>query len=292
MNNDLQKKLYEYEVTPPAGTWDKIASALDDSHLSDQFPTTLYNLEANPPATAWEGIKNVLHDVVETPSRVRRIAPFWRYAAAAAVIAALALGSFKIFSGDAAGNLVTADETQPVQTPATSAPESKEDVASATNQPADAADEARNDAALEASKHLYASLDAGEKQRIKRVSEEHFLAVANPISTAAGLNPGNTYREPECAYVSTPSFAFNDDNSPIDMANRYITLMTPDGRIVRISKKLGPLVCCVSGEEEDEDCNNQLKKWREKLASPNAGTSSGNFLELLNLIHNFKENNP
>lgn len=289
MSNDLQNRLYNHEIPPPPTAWDKIAAALDDAHLSDQFPATLYELEVTPPSTAWNKIQQSLDTEIEKP--VRRIAPVWRYAAAAAVITALTFGSLKFFSGSSNVETSVAEgKTNPTTTPSP-IPGTGEQAVTTPVEPADPAEEARNDAALEESKHLFASLDADEKQKIRRVSEEHFLSVASPISTTNSINPGSTYREPECAYVSTPSFAFNDDASPIDMASRYVMLMTPDGKIVRISKKLGPLVCCVSGEESDEDCNNQLKKWREKLADPNVASGS-NFLDILNLIHSFKENNP
>jgi hypothetical protein len=290
MSKDLRNRLYEYEVPPPPASWDKIATALDESHLDNQFPSTLYNLEATPPPAAWDKINEALSPSMgEKP--VRRLYPILKYAAAAMLIGVLAFGGIRIFrSSTPNAPVVTRNET-----PATNLPSSQADPQNnvASNPTlVDPIEEERNDAALEASKHMYASLDASEKQRIKRVSEEHFLSTADPISTASDINPGNTYRDAKCAFVNAPSFAFNDDNSPIDMANRYFMLVTPDGKIIRISKKLGPIVCCVSGEETDEDCNNQLKKWREKLASPNMAASSGNFLDILNLIHTFKENNP
>ncbi|HEX7847663.1 MAG TPA: anti-sigma factor domain-containing protein, partial [Chitinophagaceae bacterium] len=207
-----------------------------------------------------------------------------------AIITGIAFGSFRLLSGTSTKEEIAKETTIPATTQPSS-PNNEAIVSTPVEQP-DPEQEARNDAALEESKQLFASLDLSDKRRISSLSEEHLLAMADPISAAANINPDNTYRDPQCTYVNSPSFALNEDNSPIDMANRYVMLMTPDGHFIRISKKLGPLVCCVSGEEADEDCNNQMKKWREKLASPSAGTSSGNFLELLHLIHNFKENNP
>ena len=39
MSNELQHRLYHYEVAPPDATWDKIVSELDDSHLSSRILT-------------------------------------------------------------------------------------------------------------------------------------------------------------------------------------------------------------------------------------------------------------
>jgi hypothetical protein len=317
MRNDLQKKLYEQEVTPPATAWNTIVASLDESHLADKFPATLYNaeqtspvawatiaaaidassvssklydLEAQPPVTAWEKIKASLEPEQEKAAPVRRLFPaMFRYAAAAAIIAAVAFGGIKLLNNNKNEDALVEGKNIQVKENTTSLTNS--DVA--TNIPSettDASQDARDAAALEESKKMYASLDASDMQRIKRVSETHLLSAVDPMNSSSSINPGNTYKDLECSEVKSPSF--NDDDSPINMANRYSMLMTPDGHIIRISKKLGPLVCCVSGEDTDDDCNNQLKKWKEKLAHSDAGTSSGNFLEILNLIQSFKENNP
>src|SRR5690606_8024204 len=78
-----------------------------------------------------------------------------------------------------------------------------------------------------------------------------------------------------------PDFADIPDEP---VSNRYIMLMTPEGNIIRMSRKLGDLVCCVSGEEQDDDCIEQMKKWREQLASPNHGHAAGSFMDILGLL--------
>ena len=92
-------------------------------------------------------------------------------------------------------------------------------------------------------------------------------------------------------YEPTGTRGLNIEEPPMtDIADRYIMLMTPDGNIIRMSKKLGNIVCCVSGQEQDKGCADQMKKWREKLASPGANHSSGNVLDILNLINSMKDN--
>jgi hypothetical protein len=66
-------------------------------------------------------------------------------------------------------------------------------------------------------------------------------------------------------------------------------LMTPNGQIIRISKKLGDLVCCVSGEDQDQECQDQLKKWRQKIANAPVAPSPGNFMDILSLLQSIKE---
>ena len=96
-------------------------------------------------------------------------------------------------------------------------------------------------------------------------------------SVAASVIPENNYAplgRTRSLYDDPPSpvleantaftTAVSHSDSRIDNKNRYVMLMTPDGNIIRMSKKLGGLVCCVSGQEQDEECKSQLKVWRKR----------------------------
>ncbi|HEX7902803.1 MAG TPA: hypothetical protein VF487_02910 [Chitinophagaceae bacterium] len=323
MSSGLQHKMYNYEVAPPAGAWEKITASLDESHLTDkfpsvlynsmatpaaaiwetitanldelslstQYPSALYNMQAPPPATAWEKIKATLEqgdEKVIAPRR--RITPFLRYAAAAVLIGAVAFGTIQILNtnkktGEAVA-LKPSSENGMNNTPAVK-PETGSLSPVAPNEEAVQSQEARNDAALQESKHTFASLDRNDQIRMKKVSNEFFQTAANPINIADALNPASTYQDLECAEVNAPVFA--GGNSSINMASRYVMLMTPDGRIMRISKKLGDLVCCVSGEEIDEDCKDQLKKWRQKMADAPVSPAPGNFMGILDVLNTLKD---
>jgi hypothetical protein len=324
MNSELKNRIYAYEVTPPATVWNKIADELDESHLADQFPkklfqsniappasawesisaslgmetvenefpSVLYNLEASPPAAAWNKIEAAL-DAEATPKRKLVSMGSWvRYAAAAVVLAAVTYGGLRILNSQqdsstdiaVTGTTPTSVESNPV------APQQNEKTAPSeelTRQSIQ--DEARNDAALEQSKQTYASLGASDKKRMKKVSSEYFQAPADPIEISANFNPVHTYEELACSEVSTPSFANNTGS--IEIAGRYAMLMTPDGHFIRISRKLGNLVCCVSGEDQDEECVDQLKKWRKKLANSPVTPSPGNFMDIVDLINTLKDTN-
>src|ERR1043165_954169 len=94
--SSLKDKLYNYEQTPPPAAWDKIAAALDESHISDEFPSTLYNAVATPPQDAWEKIAGALEPAEPAPVSITRRFSFVRYAAAAAVIGLVAFGIFRL----------------------------------------------------------------------------------------------------------------------------------------------------------------------------------------------------
>lgn len=300
MSSGLQYKMYNYEVSPPADVWEKIAAELDESELSNKFPSTLHNIQIAPPvhiwqnitaaldepalindyaakladikvvppAAAWNNIKSLLDADQEAavPER-RKLSPFLKYAAAAAIIGFLAWGGIQLFNNKSGETTVANQEiTQPKENTATTS----------TNQtvitPDEKIEEARNDAALEASKKTYAKLDAS-------VTRSKIKNAANFFFVAESYQPG------------TRGLGMMSEELPsIDISDRYIMLMTPDGNIIRMSKKLSNLVCCVSGEEQDKDCIDQMKKWREKMAGPSTTHSSGNFMDILSLVTSLQDN--
>lgn len=310
MSSGLSNRMYNYEVAPPAAAWEKIASELDNSELSEKISSKLYNIqiappvyvwqniavaldesalvdhyagklagiEIAPPLGAWNKIKTSLDAEQEVSSERRRISPFIKYAAAAAIIGFLAWGGIAIFTNKSGEpKLANQQSTQPGEN---SQKTSEDKTLNFTDENIAVSDinaslqEARNDAALEASKKTYARLDVAvtRRSKIKNAADFFFVSDNYEPTGTRGIN-----EEPE-------------ETSFTDISNRYIMLMTPDGKIIRMSKKLKELVCCVSGEEEDKDCVDQMKKWREKIANPSATHSSSNFMDILSLVNSMQDN--
>lgn len=309
MSSGLSDKLNNYEVVPPARTWEKIVLELDNSELSKKFPSRLYNIqiappvfvwqniavaldesalvnhyagklvgiEIAPPVGAWNKIKTLLDAEQEILSERRRILPFMKYAAAAAIIGFLAWGGIVLFSNKSEEGKLTKQQSTPPEGNSQKTSDDKTlnftDENIAVSDINASLEEARNDAALEASKKTYARLDVGvTRSKIKNAAHFFFIPDNYEPSGTRGFNA-----EPEVT-----SFT--------DIPSRYIMLMTPDGKIIRMSKKLRELVCCVSGEEQDKECVDQMKKWREKIANPSATHSSSNFMDILSLVNAMQDN--
>ncbi|MEQ1677711.1 MAG: hypothetical protein ABL876_13465 [Chitinophagaceae bacterium] len=315
--SSVQNKLLSIELSPPPGVWEKIAAELDDSASEHQFPSRLYQHEVSPPAGVWGKISSSLDAIVPKPTVAekllalevappafawnkikvsldaeheaalpehRRMAPLLRYAAAAVLVGLLAWGGIKLL------NTKPKEEESVAIKHETEIPE-KGNIPVVTNDPVAinenstglhktaiaASDEARDDAALEASKKTYARLDITSNSKIKEAANFYF---GEPISS--GNTRGLDYGDDDYTDNVLP---------PVKDPNRYIILMTPDGNIIRMSRKLGNLICCVSGEEQDADCIDQMKKWREKMASPSAVHSPGNFMDILNLLNSLQDDN-
>lgn len=287
--SSLKDKMYNYEVPPPANVWEKIKSDLDEYEEANDFSTKLHNLEVAPPKSVWEKINSTLDAEKNTPVRnpdiyrVRRLPAFLRYAAAAVVLIGLATFGIIKFSSKTSGEKELARGANKVL-PKDTTPPSKTEINSSDNT-ATITDQQRDDAALEASKKTFAKLDMSEnnKQKIRDA------LMMKPVDLISSERSEDNY----------PEVCFPDNirailaNSPtINTADRYIMLMTPDGNIIRISKKWADLLCCVSGEDEDEGCKDQLKKWRQKIASSSVAPSPVNFMDILGLVESLRDNTP
>lgn len=257
--SSLKNKLYNYEQTPPVKAWDRIAAALDESHLSSEFPSKLYNSEVTPPVAVWDKIADSL-DAEDQPKVIhmaKRGFSFFRYAAAAAVIGLITFGVIKWTGSKGISPTEGMATTQEHQSP------DKQSSLPVENSATDNSTERENTVPDENISHSTASqIKTMKARKIK----SNYITEDNIAPTSA-------------------IYAYNE-HTP-NLADRYVMLMTSNG-IVRMSKKLGNIVCCVAGEEQDEECKDQIKKWQEKLAS--SPVAPGNFMDILSLLSSLNEN--
>ncbi|MET0393885.1 MAG: hypothetical protein ABW019_12125 [Chitinophagaceae bacterium] len=250
-----QHKMKNYEVAPPDGGWEKIVAALDEEAAGD-FASRLYQMEVPPPAAVWGSIAAALPDQAPAVPMRKRASGFLRYAVAAAFIGIAAFGIVRWLSNGPEKTGV-AQATTPNPAPSRNNPSGT----IANNTDSRAAGETTGSAA--------------------EMGADAHLAVA-PSRRTVRTTGNNTTMVQQASRV----YAY-EDHLP-DMASRYITLMTPSGHIIRMSKKWEDLICCVSGEEQNDDCKTQLRQWQEKIAASPQATS--NFLDILSLVNSLDDN--
>ncbi len=261
-------ELYNLRVNPPSGVWEKITNTLDGSENENAFPAKLYNMEIDPPAGAWQKIDSSLNTPTETVAPVKRLNPFFRYAAAALFIGAVAYGIIRMTINTNNEKTDTAEVTikkdSSISTKTTPA-DTKQDQANAIQE---------EDDVLEKNKKMMVSLD--RKKPNRKITTSSFVShVVDDVT----IDP--TLSQSIYAYA---------EHIP-DIADRYVMMMTPDGNIIRMSKKWSELLCCVSGEDQDAGCKNQLKKWQEKMAASSLAPSPANFMDILGLVNSLDESN-
>ena len=306
MSSGIKNKMYNLEVMPPAAVWGKITSALDDSALAQKISSRLNTIEVIPPTSVWQSInvsldeqllekeyaEKLTHIHITPPpgswnkiklllnseadiatTEKRKISPLLKYAAAAIITGLLAWGGVQLLSADSSKtNVATIDKSSPNSFTETPVINNPLDENIAVPDVTASLEEARNDAALEASKKTFARLDVtARRSKIKNAADFYFVTDNfEPAARGFSIDP-----------IAKPA---------ADITNRYIILMTPDGNIIRMSKKLRELVCCVSGEDQDKDCIDQMKKWRENIGNPSSTHSSSNFIDVLDIVKCMQEN--
>ncbi|MFN4315224.1 MAG: hypothetical protein ACK4E0_13070 [Chitinophagaceae bacterium] len=258
----LHDKLYNWEAAPPAHSWDRISHALDESELQADFPSRLRDLDAVPPADAWSRIAanleaapaaGVSEGAVVVPIK-RRWNVWMRYAAALLILLAAGWGLREMLNKSA--------ELSSAEPVAIQASEGK--AAAPTNdlpQPGPHVTDPDSAKALESDKE-----------------ESGLRSAGNRMAQFASDAPGGM------AENDDPAIYVYEDRRP-RMASNYMTLLTADGSVIRLSRKWSNLLCCIAGEDEDAGCQEQLKTWQDQLASSPVAPGPGSFLDIVDLVN-------
>lgn len=289
MNN--LKKIYDIEVTPPAGAWNNIALELDNLEESRKLADRLTVLEVTPPATLWSAISDELAIIGEDKELAKKL-----YHTEAAVppmawdhitremddqkaleIIEKKLSQVQVTPPNAAWINIIKELEGKKQQPALVVPMNHGwlKYAAAACFIAIVSISAFFILSDSNSSNNYTagSGNASNSQQVKNVLQPTTPHQADAASTQrqalAGIRTrlGNAYS------------ASNERNS--DLQNRYIILMTQDGNIVRMSKKVSNMADCIAGE--DHSCDDQISKWQKEMASSNAAASPDNFLDILDM---------
>ncbi len=269
----LRNRMYSYEVSPPTHCWEKISIDLDDAEIGHEFPAALYNMEITPPAPAWEKVNAALNPNRETVVRpiATKLYPVLKYAAAAIIIGIVAFVIFKFVASNnndpEIANQVTKN-SDTIKSGNNNLSAETGGVADSTNYPV-------KDDQLTAQDGLGISLISPIKKGGRKTSPN---------------NGGNKLREGLYPETELSQSIYAYENHVPDISERYVMLMTPDGNFIRMAKKWSELLCCVSGEEQDADCKDQLKKWQQKIATSTLAPSPANFLDILGLVNSLQEN--
>lgn len=242
MNSDLQNKLQQFSAEPPAGTWDKIASALD---AEESFAPRLYAYEETPPAVNWQKIEKALAEqTTDVPEKAkvvplnRRLSKPMRYIAAASIIAIILVTITLTTERTEAGALET-DGTTAV--PAATLP------VTAGTPPSGNRDNSRQDFNSNGSDTEPNGQNSLARSQTQRPNS---LAGKRDFSTA-----------------------------PINaLQSHYVTYSDGNGKVMRVSRKMETYINC---DDSDRQCKQRLKELRQKMAAKAMTTDFTGILEML-----------
>jgi len=249
----LAQTLENLEVTPPAGLWSKINSQLDENIQEKNMAEKLYSLESEPPAAAWEHIQQELDDQK----------------------------ALEILEKKLSGMQVTP--------PRSAWEEIKTQLDKKDHQ------------GLVVPMHHGWLKYAAAACFVAIVSITSFFIFSDSDNSPNGMTAATDINKPEAIPVAKqqPSaqssreqglasirtklgnaYAVSMETNS-DLQNRYIVLMTEEGNIVRMSKKVSNMADCIAGE--DESCNDLLSKWQKEMANNATAAGPDNFLDILDI---------
>ena len=276
INAQFPGRLYTLEATPPLEAWDRIEEELE-RESKEQYPEKLYNIEITPPSQTWNKISTLLDDgraVVEIPAR-RRIISFVKYAAAACIIGLIAFGTFRLLNQKTDGRS-TALKTVLPQKDSSAAliqnPTQQHSPAPSNNWPREGA-----------------SLAQIETKSRKRTSAEPVVSMTQMAATLPALTGSESTSDFRTASLKGD---IPGNCSLISDADPYLMFVNPDGYLIRISKKLAETLGCIysnGNSDEYNRCQDQIKRWRDKIAQSPATSSPDNFMDILNVIKSVQE---
>jgi hypothetical protein len=255
MSSDLQNKMEQWEVKPPAEAWDKIAASLD-SDEEYVLSQKLSSFESQPPQHAWANIEAALAE--DQPVRVvsfyQKHKHVFQYSgAAAALIIAVLLISLMVSRSSGSNELAQQSSVQSV-------PQIRETPSSADHQ------------------NIRTSMSAFADSQHTSTSSE--TVTEAPSHTTANHPEPNSHK---AGKISGSSDAIADWKPAMgSLENRYFVHTNNKGEAVRFSSKLYDLFEC-SEEWTATECAQQIRLWQQKAATSSL-YASADFTGVLEML--------
>ncbi|MFL5742960.1 MAG: hypothetical protein ACJ75B_22260 [Flavisolibacter sp.] len=246
MSIKIQDKLLHYELSPPEGTWNKIAATLDN-HPDQKISEKLYGFEEEPSQGLWNQISQQLHPFAEERTSI----PFYkkyhrplRYSSAA-VLLIIAATIVNLLISKKTVSEVPASHTAEATTPI------------------------KHDSAIQRNEEepMEASVSISDKVAHYIKSKKHALRVTSSISPAALLDQMLPRQASRTTGIT--------DNIPVD---NYMVFTDAEGKVMRLPKKLFDAFAC---PPENYDCREKIKKLQQQAASAALTSDFGGVLEML-----------
>ncbi|GAB3021405.1 hypothetical protein GCM10027051_28370 [Niabella terrae] len=294
---DPLEKIKAFEVRPPEGLWDQIAEKLDQSDAAERLATKIQAVAIQPPAGIWDRIAQTLDEeapYLQLGQRLQAIevpppTAAWNQISCqlddsqALQIIEQKLADMEMTPPAAAWTHIRAELEG--RTPARLVPISgahgwlKYAAAACViaifsitgyfifSDGGDAAPYTAQDKTSAKSGYAGSPGDNGRIQTVKNQGTRRVSTPQEQMMATVRTKLGNTY---------TTTLEKNRE-----LEDRYIVLMTQDGNIVRMSKKLGKMADCIAGA--DHSCDEQISKWQKEMAAMPASATPDNLLSILDM---------
>ncbi len=285
--SDLQKRLYAMELEPPPEVWEKLSDNLDEINADNIVARKLEEVELNPGMDAWKKIARTLGgESVSIPSENGRIINFRRVAAAAIVIGLL-LGTYFLFFNTSRENNIAISDV-PSKNPVIPSPQ--ENIVTSVEQPVITKKEPSLVVIPE--KDPTPDIYAGN---LNRIPAPRPRKDATSIASNAKATHVSTRLEEKTFNQSLDDLSFVASNTG------YMTMVSADGRLVKISEKYSAIAPYLQDKTEYPEYladilsgegaywKDKFREWRQKLAQTSVTPSHDNFFDIVSLLKTIQD---
>ena len=256
MSNQIQHKLSNYEVQPPAKAWDEIESALDNG-INTNFADKLYSFEQKPPHTTWQKISSQLGQYSKEAARVvpffKRYSKPLKYSTAVAAFVILAILTSLFISKKTVSESIVNTSLPSIENKSAESPE------------------------------VIQNNQSPQQISIARLNTQKRAGHIRLSSMKS-----NTWLGPETSLKSTASVEkvvpqYAERTNAIDYSSdeKYMIYSDGDGNAVRLPKKLFDAFACNTDRVK---CKQKLKKLQEQVAASAMKTDFTGILDMLNKL--------
>ncbi|MEJ8820324.1 hypothetical protein [Lacibacter sp. H407] len=269
----IQQKINSVEEIVPASAWEQIEQQLNIEQNDAYVAATLQSTEVTPPADAWSFIEASLEESGAKVISINRNSTkrFYRMAAAAAVFGILAWGGYRLLNNNSTEQSAPIASVQESATPSVVIPVP-----------------AQQDSIEDDVQPDVTPTRVQIKERIKQKLKlnDAVAYIETPDHSLENHVPyQGIHHQKQLVPQETNGFS----------ESQYYMLLNDNGELVRVSKKITDLKCvAVSNSttataQELKDCNEQLKRWREKMAMAAAFSASAGDIDLNQLSNSISD---
>jgi hypothetical protein len=283
MNSELQKRLYEMEVMPPAAVWEKLSINIDEINADNSIAKKVLGAALTPPAVAWENISIAIGTEEKKEPAKRGVVINFRRLAAAAIFIGVIVTVWIVFRNNNRNDTLAGVQNGIETKTATDTNSNNEKKIENIQQP---------------DLSPGTSIAATNPETISKNKRNGSNGTRNNRIYAAAQTSNVQYAALNRETPGGNSFGQSiDDLSLVTSDQNYFTMVNANGRLVKIPAEFANLAPHLQNKPVPEDYyevmfgegaywKETLNEWRKKVASlpVSSGDAFTSFIELLKTV--------
>ena len=283
MNSELQKRLYEIEVMPPAAVWEKLSVDIDEINADNSIAKKVYDAALTPPAAAWENISIAFSPEEKKEPVKRGVVINFRRLAAAAIFMGVIITGWIVFRNNNRNDTLAGVQNGIETKTATDTNSNNEKKVENIQQPD--ISPGTSIATINPETITKNNRNRSESARNNRIYAASQTANVQYAALNSETPGGNSFGQSI------------DDLSLVTSDQNYFTMVNANGRLVKIPAEFANLAPHLQNKPVSEDYyevmfgegtywKETLNEWRKKVASlpVSSGDAFTSFIELLKTV--------